>query len=229
VAYVDPVSYSVRAVEGMWRAMGGKLSGKVREGKAAPDLKPSFEFASPALAEVIRDINKYSNNVMAQQVFLTLGRQAGNRSITASGVGTMAAARDVVQTWWEERIAHGEAGAALDLPVLDNGSGLSRDGRISAQALALLLQTAYRSPLMSELMSSLPINGVDGTLRRSLSKSSGSAHLKTGSLRGVSAVAGFVDAASGHRYVLVAIINHANASAAHPAIDALIDWTIKDQ
>jgi D-alanyl-D-alanine carboxypeptidase/D-alanyl-D-alanine-endopeptidase (penicillin-binding protein 4) len=213
----------------MWRELGGKLTGKVREGKVPADLKPAFELTSPALAEVIRDINKYSNNVMAQQVFLTLGRQAGNPSATASGVGTMASARDVVQTWWKERIARGDSAAALDLPVLDNGSGLSRDGRISAQALALMLQTAYRSPLMSELMSSLPINGVDGTLRRSLSKSPGSAHLKTGSLRAVSAVAGFVDAASGHRYVLVIIVNHANASAAHPAIDALIDWTVKDQ
>ena len=229
VAYADPASYSVRAVAGMWREMGGKLSGTVREGKAGVDLKPAFELSSPALAEVIRDINKYSNNVMAQQVFLTLGLQAGNRPDAAAGIGTVDGARAVVTAWWKERIAPGAGAAHIDAPVLENGSGLSRDGRISAQALALMLQTAYRSPLMSELMSSLPISGVDGTLRRSQAKTPGSAHLKTGSLRGVSALAGYVDGASGRRYVLVAIINHANAVAARPALDALIDWTVKDQ
>jgi len=99
-------------------------------------------------------------------------------------------------------------------PVLDNGSGLSRQERISALALARLLQLAYRSAYMPEFMASLPIAGVDGTLRRSPMPALGSAHLKTGSLSNVLARAGYVDAASGKRYVLVAIINHANAQAA---------------
>ncbi len=229
VAYADPASYSVRAVAAMWREAGGKLSGKVREGKVPADLKPAFELISPALAEVIRDINKYSNNVMAQQVFLTLGLRAGRRPDAGAAVATMAGAREVVNVWWTDRIAPGAGANNIDAPALDNGSGLSRDGRISAQALALLLQTAYRSPVMSELMASLPVSGVDGTLRRSQSETPGRAHLKTGSLRGVSAVAGYVDGASGRRYVLVAIVNHANAQAARPAIDALIDWTVRDE
>ena len=82
---------------------------------------------------------------------------------------------------------------------------------------------------MPELVSSLPLAGSDGTLRRMRGRSSGQAHLKTGSLRDVSAVAGFVHAASGRRYVLVAIVNHPNAAAARPAIDALVDWTARDQ
>jgi D-alanyl-D-alanine carboxypeptidase/D-alanyl-D-alanine-endopeptidase (penicillin-binding protein 4) len=232
VAYADPSSYAARAVEGLWREIGGKIGGRVREGKAPAGLKPSFEMTSAPLAEIVRDINKYSNNVMAQQLFLTLALQAGSRPDAASGVGTIAGARSVLQAWWKERIA-GDTGAApgdpvADMPVLDNGAGLSRQGRISAQALARLLQTAWRSPLMPELMSSLPISGVDGTLRRSKSKMIGSAHLKTGSLRDVSGVAGYVDGASGQRYVLVAIVNHPNALAARTAIDALIDWTAKD-
>jgi D-alanyl-D-alanine carboxypeptidase/D-alanyl-D-alanine-endopeptidase (penicillin-binding protein 4) len=232
VAYADPASYAIRAVEGLWREMGGKIGGNVRDGKVPAGLKPSFEVTSAPLAEIVRDINKYSNNVMAQQLFLTLALQAGSRPDAASGVGTVAGARSVLQAWWKERIA-GDAGAAAvdplaDVPVLDNGAGLSRQGRISAQALARLLQTAYRSPLMPELMSSLPISGVDGTLRRSKTKMAGSAHLKTGSLRDVSGVAGYVDGASGQRYVLVAIVNHPNALAARTAIDALIDWTAKD-
>jgi D-alanyl-D-alanine carboxypeptidase/D-alanyl-D-alanine-endopeptidase (penicillin-binding protein 4) len=138
--------------------------------------------------------------------------------------GSFTASRATVLRWWKERIS------ADDVPVLDNGSGLSRQERISAQALGRLLQTAYLSPLMPELMASLPITGVDGTLKRMKSRTSfGSAHLKTGSLSNVVAVAGYVDAASGKRYVLVALINHANANAARPAIEALVDWVARDQ
>jgi D-alanyl-D-alanine carboxypeptidase/D-alanyl-D-alanine-endopeptidase (penicillin-binding protein 4) len=81
---------------------------------------------------------------------------------------------------------------------------------------------------MPELMASLPISGVDGTLRRVKTGSSAVAHLKTGSLGNVVALAGYVLGNSGKRYVLVAIINHANAPQAHPALEALIDWTARD-
>jgi len=254
VAYPDPKSYSVRAVAGLWREMGGQLTGTVREGRVPalpvmqaatqnsplvlplqPQLQPVFESVSPPLAEIIRDINKYSNNVMAQQVFLTLSLPArpqnGNIPIALATPGAASelappasreASREVVRRWWKERIGPVEA------PTLDNGAGLSRNARISAQALARLLQTAYQSPLMPELMSSLPITGVDGTLKRRRAMLQGSAHLKTGSLRDVSAVAGYVHAASGKRYVLVAIANHPNAAAARPAFEALLDWTAKD-
>jgi D-alanyl-D-alanine carboxypeptidase/D-alanyl-D-alanine-endopeptidase (penicillin-binding protein 4) len=127
-----------------------------------------------------------------------------------------------VQRWWKERIS------ADDVPVLDNGSGLSRQERITAQALGKLLQSAYRSPLMPELIASLPISGVDGTLRRIKSRAQGSAHLKTGSLSNVVAVAGYVHTPGGKDQILVAIINHANANAARPAIDALVEWAAKE-
>jgi D-alanyl-D-alanine carboxypeptidase/D-alanyl-D-alanine-endopeptidase (penicillin-binding protein 4) len=93
--------------------------------------------------------------------------------------------------------------------------------------LAHLLQRAWSSPVMPELMASLPVTGLDGTLRRSRAMA-GRAHLKTGSLRDVAGVAGYVLGASGRRYVLVALINHPNANAARPAIDALVQWTIND-
>jgi len=111
--------------------------------------------------------------------------------------------------------------------VIDSGSGLSREGRLSAALLARLLQLAWASPAMPELMSSLPVNGVDGTLRRSRSDA-GHAHLKTGSLNGVAGIAGYVLSDSGRRYVLVAIVNHANAAAARPALDALVQWALRD-
>ena len=214
VAYVDPRSYSARAIEGLWREAGGALRGTVRDGPVPAGLKPAFEVASPALAEVVRDINKYSNNVMATQLFLTL-------SLAQRGRGTLEGSRDVVRQWWTSRFG------AAELPVADNGSGLSREARISAQALGRMLQTAWLSPVMPELVSSLPIAGTDGTARRS--KAQGNAHLKTGSLNNVAGVAGYVHAASGRRYVFVMIANHGNAGAVRPAIDALVDWAARDQ
>ena len=219
VAYADPKSYATRAVEGMWREMGGKLAGSVREGRVPATLtRPAFEVNSPSLPEVIRDINKYSNNVMAQQLFLSLSLQP---KITTS-VATLATSREVVQRWWRNSIS------ADDVPVLENGSGLSRSERISANALGKLLQSAYASPVMPELMSSLPITGVDGTLRGRRSAARGSAHLKSGTLRDVAGVAGYVLANSGKRYAVVVIINQAGAASARTAIDGVLDWAIKD-
>ncbi|MGJ7491044.1 D-alanyl-D-alanine carboxypeptidase/D-alanyl-D-alanine endopeptidase [Variovorax sp. ZT4R33] len=216
LAYADPRSYAARAVGGLWTEMGGRLKGTVRDGRVPVELKPAFEVVSPPLAEVVRDINKYSNNVMAQQLFLTLGLQQKKR-------GTLDASRTTMRQWWNNRIGTGEG-----QPVFDNGSGLSRDERITAGELAKMLQVAWRSPVMSELMSSLPASGVDGTLRRRPLRSGGAAHLKTGTLRDAAGVAGFVDGASGRRYVVVAIANHGNAAAARPAFDALVDWATQD-
>ena len=208
IAYSASGQYLNRALLGVWQQVGGQMSGQVREGLVPSGLKPVFEVESAPLSDVIRSINKYSNNVMAQQVFLTLSQQQ-------SGVGSFAASGKVVQQWWRERVG-GEP------PVLDNGSGLSRDERISASGLAQLLQTMWRSPNMSELMSSLPVTGTDGTLKRS--KAQAVVHLKTGSLRDVAGIAGYVDGANAKRWILVAVLNHPNANAARPALDALIDW-----
>ena len=213
-AYSDAGSYNERMLAGLWAEMGGKLTGRVRDG-IAPPTPPTFEVNSPPLAEVIRDINKYSNNLMAQQLFLTL-------ALTQRGRGTPELAREVLQQWLVGR--YGEAGRAV---VVDNGSGLSRDTRVSAQLLARLLQDAAASPVMPELMGSLPVSGTDGTMKRTKTLT-GRAHLKTGSLRDVTGVAGYLLAPSGRRYVLVGIINHPNAAAARPALEALIQWAADD-
>jgi D-alanyl-D-alanine carboxypeptidase/D-alanyl-D-alanine-endopeptidase (penicillin-binding protein 4) len=214
VAYADPGNYNARSVAGLWRNMGGQLDGAVVDG-LAPSSNPTFELTSPTLLEVVRDINKFSNNVMAQQVFLTLGMNAVDR------VSTPESSRLALEQWWRERIS------SAHVPNFDNGSGLSRQNRITAAQLGKLLQSAYASANMAELISSLPITGIDGTLRRSQA-AAGSAHLKTGSLREVTALAGYVQNANGKRYVLVALVNHPNAAAARPALDALIDWAVKD-
>ena len=156
---------------------------------------------------------------MAQQLFYTLDLQRHPQQ-----PATLAGARDVLQRWMADKLGP-------DWPpelFVDNGSGLSRDTRVTAKALARLLALAYESPLMPELMASLPVTGVDGTLKRSRAPA-GRAHLKTGSLRDVAGVAGYVLGDSGKRYVLVALVNHPNANAARPAIDALLEWTMRDQ
>jgi D-alanyl-D-alanine carboxypeptidase/D-alanyl-D-alanine-endopeptidase (penicillin-binding protein 4) len=209
VAYADPDRFASRAVLGMWHHLGGQLSGRVREGVVPGLLKPRFFVESPPLGEVVRDINKYSNNVMAEQLFLSMALQK-------RGQATPAAAKEVVEAWWRERIG-------MPPPMLDNGSGLNREQRISAQALAGLLQWDWRQAFMPELMASLPLTGVDGTMKRS--KSSANAHLKTGSLKDAMGIAGYVDGQNGQRFVLVAMVNHANANQARPVMDALIDWT----
>ena len=218
LAYADPKSYNERALLGLWNDMGGKLLGTVHDGPA-PNTRPSFELASPALAEVVRDINKFSNNVMAQQLFLTL-------ALTQRGLGSPELAREVLRQWVVKRLGGAGADAGVGL-VIDNGSGLSRDSRLSARLLARLLQVAWASPVMPELMSSLPVSGIDGTLKRSRA-TLGRAHLKTGSLRDVNGVAGYVLSNSGRRYVLVAIVNHANAGGARPTFDALVQWAAND-
>jgi D-alanyl-D-alanine carboxypeptidase/D-alanyl-D-alanine-endopeptidase (penicillin-binding protein 4) len=217
IAYVDPKTYNARALLGIWAEMGGSLMGAVREG-IAPASAPSFVLSSPPLAEVVRDINKFSNNVMAQQLFLTLG-------LVQRGSGTPENARAVLRQWLADRFgAPYTAGL-----VIDNGSGLSRDTRVSARLLARTLQAAWAGPVMPELLASLPVNGLDGTARRSRSPLV-RAHLKTGSLRDVRGVAGYVLGDSGRRYVVVAIVNHTNAGgdAARATLDALLQWTVRD-
>lgn len=212
IAYPDADRYAARAIAALWQEMGGRLQGQVRDGAAPVGAKPAFEFASPPLAEVVRDINKYSNNVMAQQLFLTL-------SLQQRGSGTWDGSREILRAWWRERIG-GEA------PFTDNGSGLSRSESASARQLAALLQAAWASPLMPDLVASLPALGLDGTLRKAR-QNVGLAHLKTGSLNEVSGVAGFVHGAQGRRYVLVAIANHPRAGAVRPVVQALVDWAAR--
>ena len=210
LAFPEPDTYSERLILSLWESLGGKLTGRVRDG-TAPARAPSFEVQSAPLAEVVRDINKFSNNVMAQQLFLTLAQ-------AQRGQGSPEQAREVLSEW-----ARSKMGASAQSLVAANGSGLSRENRVSAQLLADLLQSAWSSPVMAELMSSLPISGLDGTLKR-FAAAPGRAHLKTGSLKDVSGLAGYLLGPSGKRYVVVAIINHPNANAARLALELGVRW-----
>jgi D-alanyl-D-alanine carboxypeptidase/D-alanyl-D-alanine-endopeptidase (penicillin-binding protein 4) len=198
----------------LWRELGGTFAGGVRDGSAPPEAKRIASLQSPALSEIVRDINKYSNNVMARHLYLTLGAVSGGPPATPDK------ANRAIRQWL--------AGKGLNAPelVLENGSGLSRTERISAGSLGQLLLAAFRSAAMPELMASLPVAAVDGTMRKRLAGAelAGQAHIKTGSLAGVRAIGGYVLDAKGRRMVVVMFVNHANAGNAQPVQDALLKW-----
>jgi D-alanyl-D-alanine carboxypeptidase/D-alanyl-D-alanine-endopeptidase (penicillin-binding protein 4) len=213
VAALSAQRYAQALLTQLWADSGGKLSGQVKEGRVGNGARLLLEWTSPPLSEVIRDINKFSNNVMARQLFLTIASEVTQQSATA------AAAERAIKDWARDR------GMAMPELLMENGSGLSRVERISGASLTRLLQAAYASPAMPELMSSLPITGQDGTMRRRKGHvATGSAHIKTGSLRDVRGIAGYVLAANGKRYAVVAIINHPNAAATQDALDAVLAY-----
>jgi len=221
VAYVAPGAYAARVVQAMWRAAGGRLGGQVREAPTPATARLWVSAPSLPLADIVADINKFSNNVMAQQLFLTLSSQE-------RPPGSFAASRERLAHWWRERFG------ARAQPRLENGSGLSREERSSAAALTALLRRAAAGPQSAAFEQSLGLAGVDGTVARMRERQVapevlGNARLKTGSLRDVAAVAGYATGRSGRRYSLVALINHPNASAARPALDRLVEWVVRDQ
>lgn len=191
----------------LWRELGGEFSGQLRERAAPTSAILLATSQSPPLGELVRDINKYSNNVMTRQLFLTLGS------------GETARADKSIRDWLAKK--------GLEFPelVLDNGSGLSRRERICADHLAQLLAAAWASPIMPELMASLPIVAFDGTAKKYYNgvRYAGQAHLKTGSLEGVRGIAGYLLDKSNQRHIVVFIVNHPNAAQAQPAFDALLD------
>lgn len=203
----------------LWKELGGTFAGGVREGAAPATATPLAFTDSPSLGELVRDINKFSNNVMARQLYLTLGMKAGEGAPPIVGAGGTAA-EQAVKGW----LAH--KGLAFPELVIDNGAGLSRAARLSADNLARLLMAGWASSVMPEFIASLPIAALDGTTRKKFNSNgaAGQAHLKTGSLEGVRGVAGYLLDRRGQRHVVVFMVNHPQAAQAQPAFDALLEW-----
>ncbi len=198
----------------LWTENGGTWLGSTKEGAAPESERPLLVWESRTLGEAVRDTNKWSNNLMARNIFLTLGAER------FGAPGTAVKGERAIKAWLAEK--------GLEFPelVIENGAGLSRQERISAKSLGDLLVDAGMSPVMSELMSSLPIAGTDGTMKKRLKNNeiSGRAHIKTGTLDGVKTIAGYVLTKSAKRLAVVFLINHANAGAADVAQEALLQW-----
>jgi D-alanyl-D-alanine carboxypeptidase/D-alanyl-D-alanine-endopeptidase (penicillin-binding protein 4) len=197
----------------LWEESGGRFDGRVRDGTPAPDAQRFAMVESPTAAEVVRDVNKYSNNVMARQLFLTL-------SARQQLPGSYIRSQEAVREWLDQH------GLAMPELVMVNGSGLSRADRVSAASLGKLLLAAWASPVMPEFIASLPIVAEDGTMKRRLKFQgvAGHAHVKSGSLAEARTLAGYVLDRNGRRLVVVFLVNDANARASQPAHDAVLRW-----
>jgi serine-type D-Ala-D-Ala carboxypeptidase/endopeptidase (penicillin-binding protein 4) len=218
VALLSHPSYVWGVFRELWEELGGTFKGGARDGALPPGARLLYTAESPSLPEVVRDMNKFSNNVMARQVFLTLSSE------TLKVPGNDQRSAEVVRAWL------GRKGLSGDELVVENGAGLSRNDRIGAATLGALLVDAWHSPVMAEFTASMPLVAYDGTMRRRLRTANvaGQAHIKTGSLAGVRALAGYVLARDGGRFAVVFFINHSNAGAGEPAQDALLRWVYEN-
>ncbi len=216
----DDDQYAFYTFKKLWLELGGKFSGQLQIQDTAVSAVKVIEQLSDPLGYVVRDINKWSNNLMARQLLLTIA--AEKTSLPANEENGAVA----MKNWLGSKSLNGSSLNFEEL-VIENGSGLSRAERISAEHLSQILVSAYNSPVMPEFMSSLPILSLDGTAMKRLKDSpvSARAHLKTGSLDGVSSIAGYVLDNKNKRHVLVMVVNHAKAGASKAAQDALIEWT----
>jgi D-alanyl-D-alanine carboxypeptidase/D-alanyl-D-alanine-endopeptidase (penicillin-binding protein 4) len=204
--------YGAALVAGLWEEIGGSLGGSVRSGSTPATATTLVSETSPALGEIVREMNKWSSNVIARQLLAALG---ANRAADAVAAGVVAATAQLAR-----------AGIPTEGLVIENGSGLSRIARIRAASLGKLLLTAWQRPYMPEFIASLPIAGVDGTAQRRLNTSpaNGHAHIKTGTINNVRAMAGYVLDRNGRRHAVVMMVNDPAASASKGAQDALLEW-----
>lgn len=225
VAYPDTDTYAPRVVEAMWKKAGGTVTGKIRYSIRPKKSKRLLSKASLPLQTIMTDINQYSNNIMADQVFLSLPVYSKNKP--AIYTGSYAQSRKWIKKWWASNLRHVPPPAHID-----NGSGLSRRTRVTAHSLNGMLQHATTHPLADDFVRSMGVAGVSGTIaklknRDPDSAAIGRAFIKTGTLNSVRAIGGYVDGQSGKRYAVVGMINHGYAGRSKPVLDALLDWTAR--
>lgn len=215
-AVLDAPQYTWGLFSTLWSELGGQHDGGWRVDHTPASATPLVQWNSPPLADVIRSINKFSNNVMTRHLLLTLGLQ--NEAAPA----TVEKGIEAIRRYLDDiDVDHGEL-------VLVNGAGLSREARLTAEMLGAVLRRGWQIPLMPEFAASLPIAGLDGTLRSRLGdpETIGTMHVKTGSLNGVNGVAGYVHARSGKNYIVVVLLNHPQADAGYgqELSDSLLRW-----
>ncbi len=200
----------------LWREIGGEIRGGYRLGRVPESATLLYVHESEALPEIVRKINKFSNNVMSRQVFLTIGAEK------MGAPANLEKSRSVIKQWLASK------GLAAHELTIDNGSGLSRSGRVTPRLMGEMLWQAYRSSTMGELLGALPAAGVDGTLWRRYRNTSwsGEMHLKTGTLRDSRALAGFGRNANNEHFVVVIFINGLGipSSTAEKLFQTVLDW-----
>ncbi|HEV7814945.1 MAG TPA: D-alanyl-D-alanine carboxypeptidase/D-alanyl-D-alanine-endopeptidase [Janthinobacterium sp.] len=232
---LDRADYADRLFRATWRRLGGTFTGQVREAPPTSGMAGSAlttrllaQHVSRVLPEVLRDMNKSSDNMLARLLYLSLGSLETDPVLGSHPIlfsvpeNTAQHTEQVIRTWFQRHHIDDQG------LVLENGSGLSRTERIRPLQMAAILQAASQSNWAPEFVTSLPIAAVDGTMRRRLAASPAAARarIKTGTLNGVVAIAGYVPDANGQQCIIVAIVNneHAGHGAGKAVTDALIDW-----
>ena len=199
---------------------GVKVTGTLKLKKVPKKAKYLFSHYSEPLESVISTIAKRSDNLMARQLFLTLG------ATSYSAPSTLYKSRKAVEkTLGKYHIL--EKGTTR----VENGSGLSRSARITAKSLANLLNHAYKN-YGQRWMNTLSVAGIDGTIHNRFKYSSvfGRAWMKTGTIKGVKNIAGYVEGASGQRYVVVVLVNDRRAHAYGAKLaNKVIEWVADTQ
>ncbi|WP_179403477.1 D-alanyl-D-alanine carboxypeptidase/D-alanyl-D-alanine endopeptidase [Burkholderia guangdongensis] len=229
IAILDHSTFFARGFLALWKQQGGTFDGQITEGKVPTAARLVAVHHGPVLGSIVYDINKFSNNVMARNLFLTIGAAGTGAAGTGAASAGAVAGKPPATTEQSSRVIHAflqKSGIPMPDLALDNGSGLSREEHVSARSLAALLQAANASPVGQSFIDSLPIAGIDGTMRNRLTNADvlGNAHIKTGTLRDVRAIAGYVAAADGTSYVVVSFINDEHAEGARAAHDSLLEW-----
>jgi len=212
----DPADAFFYTFAELFSRTGGVIDGHWRGGTVSEQAVKIISHQSRTLSQYLWLMNKWSNNLMARQILLTLAAELHGAPATEDS------ARMVVNQWLQRR------GLIWPGFYIDNGSGLSRDARITPQQLGTLLVETFNGPYMAELLSTLPIAGVDGTMRNRLTDEPvrGHAHIKTGTLRDVRAGAGYILTRSGQRYAVVMLHNETNVQmgGGTRVQDAVLRW-----
>lgn len=208
--------YVLRLFRYLWTNSGGQFAGGYSVSKTPETAAEIISYPSRPLADAITGINKFSNNVMARQLFLSIDAQREVRP------GTLEGSRQQVRDWL--------ASNAISMPKLfiDNGSGLSRESRITAGNLSDLLQHGWKSNYRAEFLSSFALSSLDGTMRERLNETElhGRSRIKTGWLRGVRSMAGYVNSRHNRLYTVAMMIQSEKVryESGSRIQDALLKW-----
>lgn len=213
VNMLETPDFAAKSFVNQWRAAGGGIASGFRSGTAPDGAATLALHRSPTLAQVLKDMNKMSNNIIARTVFLTLGKYG---AAAHGGQNPEAAVRSQLA----------QAGLDGEALVLENGSGFSRRERLSARFLGEMLVKAYRSGFRQAFIDSLPVSATDGTLKDRFKARPGELYLKTGTLKNVRALAGYYLPAggSGNPLVIVAMVNSPKSDYYANKLD---NWVLK--
>ncbi len=207
----DPTFYYGQTLRMLLRQRGIRVTGKVKRGDVPPAAVLIQTYDSPALAEIVRDMNKVSSNFIAEMLIKTLGAEL--KGTPGSWPKGLEVAEDLLA----------ELGLARGTYVLKNGSGLNDTNRFTARQIASLLQAVWKKfPVASEFTSSLGIAARDGTMRLRMegTDAAGRLRAKTGTLDHVTALSGYVQSLGGERFVFSVMVNEWNGRSA-PVISSI--------